>query len=752
MLVRFAIALATVVPAAASAQSPYDLLTIPDGPVHTLAVVEDTLYFGGDFDFVGPRVGPATALDPTTGEVVAGLPLVELSDASAVRGVGVALADGTGGVFLGGEIRAAGGAPRSGLVHVLADGAVDPAFAPDPTLASGGPGRVDGLVLSDSVLFVMGSFATIAGAARDGFAALDARTGAALPFAPTVAGADSAAYAAITSAVLRDGVVLVAGAFVTIDGVERLGMAALDWATGAVLPWDPALGGGTVSRLFPSDDSVYLLGSFESVGGAPRDGLAEIAYPAATDAGPVLTPWAPAFALDRRGFSYASVTGHALTDDALWLSGTFVEAPGSSPRVVTPLVRFPRATDAAHADPVLIDSGDEGTSYRDGTAVATDGATVWVSTSLFDGFRGTEGYVLGVDAGTLQPTGFRVFTGPIYPQDAGSPQVHALAFLGASGGLDARLVAAGRRLELGGEFAPFYGAVDLTTRTMLPAPAVPFESALREMMPSPDGRRLYYRVGTGSYVEIDLRTGTRTPFTVPYEGGGPVRDASAAPPVGPPAYTAVQNGPGLVTPDRLYLVSETGPSAQRRIRAVDPQTLAPLSTFEVTQGPAVISDLLLADGWLYVSGDFASINGQTHHTYVRVDPETGTPDPTWIPQTSYYGTSMGGPFARLDSLVVTGGDNLLRFLGQTVDGLAAFRASDGQFVPWGGTVDGVRVTALQTADEVLYASGYLISANGQPRRYLAAFDQAGSLLDWPAAQPIREVGLLVSERHQRAFI
>lgn len=741
--------------AAASAQTPYDLIPVPSGPVNGIAVVGDTLFFGGSFDFVGPRVGPATALDPATGEVVPGVvPPIDLyySDGHAVRAV---VPDGDGGVYLAGGFRQVDGAARRDLVHVLADGSVDAAFAPEPVLWNGGVAEITGLTRSETVLFLHGRFTSVGGAPRDGFAALDAATGAVLPFNPAVS--DASGYSGISAALLRNGVALIAGFFDTVEGQPRFRAAALDFTTGALLPWEAGLDStGTITHLVPASETLYVLGRFSAFGGAPRHGLAEIAYPAATDAGPVLTPWAPAFSFPAGAFVYAIVDDVTLTDNALWVSGNFSDTLGTYPRTFAPLVRVRRALDATFAEPVLGRTSNLETYYTDGEAVASDGATVWVSVGRHVFRESDDGFVIGIDAETLQPTGFEVETGPLRVVNGSSsglsPHVEAMAYVGG------RLVVAGRTLQLGGQFAPFYGAADLTTGAMLPPPVEPFPQAITDMAPSPDGRRLYLReavaeqFGPARYVEIDLVTGAQTRFEVPYDGGVAVRDSSAAPPVGPVRYTARRNTAMLATPDRLYLPSGLGQSAQTRLRAVDPFTLRPLPTFTVRTHPA-ISNAVLADGWLYVSGGFESVNSELRLFYARLDPQTGAVDEAWEPIQSYYGANAGGPMAFADSLFVTGGINLYRInLVNPVAGFAAFSRPSGEWRPWGEGIPWADVDALQYADGVFYAAGWL-GREGGVNQFLTAFDRDGARLTWPAAQPTRGVrDLLVSERHGRVFV
>ena len=57
--------------------------------------------------------------------------------------------------------------------------------------------------------------------------------------------------------------------------VTRNHVAAIDMTTGAVLPWNPNVN-GTVYTILPAGNSVYLGGSFTTVGGATHKNIAEV--------------------------------------------------------------------------------------------------------------------------------------------------------------------------------------------------------------------------------------------------------------------------------------------------------------------------------------------------------------------------------------------------------------------------------------------------------------------------------------------
>ena len=100
-------------------------------------------------------------------------------------------------------------------------------------------------------------------------------TGAIRPFAPvTLAGSTGIPAGPATLAVFGDRL-FIGGAFSTVNGVARTNLAAVDATTGALLPWAPLVGPG-VSQVAPSATSVAIGGSFTSAGGVARRNLAAI--------------------------------------------------------------------------------------------------------------------------------------------------------------------------------------------------------------------------------------------------------------------------------------------------------------------------------------------------------------------------------------------------------------------------------------------------------------------------------------------
>src|SRR5947207_2244425 len=102
-------------------------VTNQGGSVNAAVLSGNTLYIGGEFEYVGPATGGGVPLD-----LASGAPTGVYSRVTGT--VSAVVPDGAGGWYLGGVFSAVGGSPRSNIAHVLADGTVS---AWDPSAAGG---------------------------------------------------------------------------------------------------------------------------------------------------------------------------------------------------------------------------------------------------------------------------------------------------------------------------------------------------------------------------------------------------------------------------------------------------------------------------------------------------------------------------------------------------------------------------------------------------------------------------------------
>ncbi len=236
----------------------------------------DKALIAGDFDYVGPTVGHSTLVDPTTGAVT--------ETAKMVNGeVMAAVADGTGGYYLGGSFAKVDGASKRGVVHVLANGKVDRGFKAQSR------GTVYALALRGGVLYVGGKLTKVSGSTVANLAAVDASTGS--PITSWGASPNSTVYALVAT----DAGLYVGGAFSSVGSTSHRGIARLSLTSGSVDGSFSATTGATVRALSLSGDGsvLYAGGDFTSatssgVGTQARTRLAAFA----TSTG-IMTGWNP---------------------------------------------------------------------------------------------------------------------------------------------------------------------------------------------------------------------------------------------------------------------------------------------------------------------------------------------------------------------------------------------------------------------------------------------------------------------------
>ncbi len=274
---------------------------IPDGAIYGMAVDPDTgiLYVGGDFGTFGgqPRnrlaaVQPSGAVSSWTtgpnitiqGVVVknsvvypagsntpaysaatgATLPWLPGADNSVYS---VAATDSA--VYIGGFFNQVGLTARPKLAAVdLSTGTALPAFNAS---FDNSPTYVSHIVPHGGLLYVAGSFSSIAGQSRNGLGAVDAATGALAAWAPPQ---DNNV---LSLAATADRIYL-GGNFSTVSSASRFCLAAVDSATGAATAWNPGVN-SSVAAIATHGSTVFIGGYFTTVDGGTRQGFAAIHDP-----------------------------------------------------------------------------------------------------------------------------------------------------------------------------------------------------------------------------------------------------------------------------------------------------------------------------------------------------------------------------------------------------------------------------------------------------------------------------------------
>ncbi len=517
-----------VVDSEAAAQSLPDTVSslpwVTDGGIVAAATaVGDTVYIGGSFRSVArpsDRIGPFGVFDPSTGELIAADP------ATAGDVVTAAVDDGTGGWYLAGSFLAGGS--FDGLIHVDASGrrlglplvvsaisgvralarrgnvlylgggfsalgtqsranvgAIDVASGAVLPWNPGTDGDVEELHVDGADVYLGGRFQSVGGLPRTHLARVDADSGAVSPWVPQLSGA---ALGVRALAVTSDRV-YIGGDFTTVGGLSRSGLAAVDRASGAVLPFAPQLSGGLplVEAVALSGSLIYAAGLFDTAGGAARPGV--VALDAALG---TATDWVPAAGGQARALA---VDGpHVFVGGSLAAAGV--------PRTV---VRLSAASGAV----------DEAWNPAPGglVEVIVAGAGRVLLGGGFSTYRATPAAGLAA---------FSLSSGAYLPMPAVTGQVDALASSGTT------LFVAGTFSRVGSEGRQAIAAINTVSRTVLPfAPApelqgaVPFFPQLRAL--AVEGNTLYFG-GRFSHVAgqprahvaaVDVATGALRAFAIP---------------------------------------------------------------------------------------------------------------------------------------------------------------------------------------------------------------------------------------------
>jgi trimeric autotransporter adhesin len=600
--------------------------------------------------------------------------------------------DGTGGWFLGGKFVVDQSACEN-LVHVLADGTLD-------AWCAGVSGQVWSIARYDGKLFIGGLFEEVGGLVRQRMAALDAATGQVLPWDPAVA-ATMQTGEVVRCLEAAGGIVVLGGRFHDpIGGVLRTNAAAVDAVTGLATAFNPEPD-GEVMALELAESKVYLGGGFTTVGGKPRPYMAEVSL-----AGGIPTELNP----QPDGY----VSAFALAGDLLYVGGHF-ETLGNAPR------RGLAAIDVL-------------SGYALPWAPALQGVTYdWVDV-----------FGLAVGGGMVYAAGW-------FDEVNGVPrrnvaQMHAetgavtawTADCAGEGHLALCAVLDGAKLGVGGEFTfmgavPREGAAAIDLATGKPTPWSP--AVLNEDGPEPMGLVNDFAFDDGRVYLLGNFTSVN---------GVEVHDVVAVDKVGGslvPGFVAGATGSkgyvdlGLLSGDSLKIMGFLNPVPEL-IADLDASTGAVSPGFDLHPGGLIHSlSLEPPGGPLYLGGDFLYLE-DAQGTHVRehiaaVDPASGMVLP-FDPSASATIRAMA---RRGDLLFVGGGFDTIS--GQPLEHLAALDAASGALQAWSADLkmtSGLGVSLLASHLDVLFAGGGFKTGGPTGAQNLAALDaRTGDALDWSPA-------------------
>ena len=291
-----------------------------NGQIDDIVVRGSVVYVSGSFtsfDDGGPRNGLA-ALDTGFGFPLDWNPAPN----GSVSGM---TADDTY-LYVTGNFTNIAGQPRTRIARFrLSDMTLDAAFQPSIVVAAGGT-QPQELVIVGNTLYVGGGLITVNGGAPTRLAAIDVTSGTQIPgFAPNPSGI-------VNRMDYDSGFLYLAGPFTQVGGQPRQFVAKVDAATGALQPWtvpaialDPdGVAAGfavAVNDVDATGGTVIISGAFATIGGTTRLGVAQVDATVGA-----LTSWAPDLGPAPGGFGGPIITA----PDVTVIGGSRIQLPDNT--------------------------------------------------------------------------------------------------------------------------------------------------------------------------------------------------------------------------------------------------------------------------------------------------------------------------------------------------------------------------------------------------------------------------------------
>jgi hypothetical protein len=216
----------------------------PNGEVYAIHQKGNALYFGGDFNQVGPVTGSSALIDGTSG-------LCNISFPRVYGTVNTTISDGAGGWFIGGNFNRVGNYVINNLAHINANNTVDLTFKPEPNAP------VFTLLLNGVYLYAGGAFTTVKGLTNNYIVKLNKTNGDPIFW-------NAFCNNTVRTMALFTDKIIVGGDFSSIGGLTRNRLAAIDTNFVQATTWDPNPN-AAVYKVFINGTKLYVGGDFTNI-------------------------------------------------------------------------------------------------------------------------------------------------------------------------------------------------------------------------------------------------------------------------------------------------------------------------------------------------------------------------------------------------------------------------------------------------------------------------------------------------------
>lgn len=711
----------------------------PSGTVYSMMIdsLSKTVYVGGSFGFVGPDEPYGAEIDKTTG-------LPDLSIPNPNAAVTATLSDGKGGWFIGGGFTQVGDSLRTGLAHIDSSGQVTNLFRnegvdgvvnsfalkndtlyiggafrnqgnfrygaavydtnsnePDyshaePPALNFGPqsklfGNVDIAIPDDfGGWYVGGSFETYGDSIRYSLAHLDSM-GQVTDWNPMATSATG--YTGVRAMVKKGNTLFLAGSFESLGGKKRNSLAAIDLVTNQVTSWNPNPN-NSVNHMQLIDSTLYIAGNFDTIGGLARNELAAVS----TSTG-FIDPWNPLENWTNNFF----MDIHA-SQNKIFIAGSFQNPSGAQMKLLV-VNRFSGQLinwNFGFNDDIrtLEGSGDTlfvGGRFRKVSGVAKDG---------FAAFK--------ISSGTLLPMTFPVQGGDVWE----IKKINNTLYFGGIFGWQYSNEKFAYAMDIPSGVLKSWNPRILNIPKFFGHDNKLFVSAFKFGSHKRCGL-LAFNVSTNTLLpwkaDVDYQVDCLMVIdSLLYVGG---------------YYSSIGN----VSRNSLARVNRKNGN----VSSWNPDVVGPIGI-----GIPIINDFVRHGNLIFVGGYFDSIAGQLHHDLGAINISTALPN-SWNLNTSYSNPGFSSSRGSVYTLAISGNELLVGGLFDSISGvyrkkLAGVELSTGNVTSWAPIPDR-QVWDIEVSDSTIYIAGDFLNIGGNARQKLASFDQNGNLLNWNP-HPFRAIG------------
>lgn len=239
----------------------------PNGQVYSVARKGDTVYMGGQFDYLARVTGKGAMFQLPRDANVTGMPRVNGS-------IDFVVPDGSGGWYLAGDFTKIGIDSVKYLAHINSARKLDTTFDPRPN------GKIKSICLHGNRIYVGGNFTKMGDVTRGYLLQLDRVTGMATSWDPQVNGP-------VNSVVAYGDKIYVGGTFTSLGSAARNYLGSIDTSYAFATIWNPGPN-QKITKLVQDGIKLYVLGDFTTISALPRTRLAS--YTVVTG---IIDTWSP---------------------------------------------------------------------------------------------------------------------------------------------------------------------------------------------------------------------------------------------------------------------------------------------------------------------------------------------------------------------------------------------------------------------------------------------------------------------------